>query len=212
MGTYQPLVLTEREPAIEQAPRMIYGQAVLAHSLSDPYLAEFLRCGYEAASGATVTVETAMRNTSLFRAVSLISYAIGMLPLQLIDENTKEKASGHPLYRLLHREPNNWQTAFDFRSLMQLRALVKGNAYALIVRASGTRGQNIIVVAWSRWTRTGSRSARTRTGRSPTSTSRRRAHSAHWRRKRSSTSGACRSTASMGSAWSSRRATPSAWR
>jgi HK97 family phage portal protein len=144
MGTYQPLVLTEREPAIEQAPRMVYGQTVMAHSLSDPYLAEFLRCGYEAASGATVTVETAMRNTSLFRAVSLISYAIGMLPLQVIDENTKEKASGHPLYRLLHREPNNWQTAFDFRSLMQLRALVKGNAYALIVRASGSRGQNII--------------------------------------------------------------------
>jgi HK97 family phage portal protein len=118
---------------------------VQALSLSDPALIEFMRLGYEAASGATVTTETAMRNTSLFRAVSLISYAIGMLPFQVITEATKEKATGHPLYKLLHREPNNWQSAFDFRSLMQLRALLKGNAYALIIRASSSRGQNQIV-------------------------------------------------------------------
>ncbi|WP_019999072.1 phage portal protein [Aureimonas ureilytica] len=107
---------------------------------------EFLRCGYESASGATVTIDTALRNTSVFRAVSLISYAIGMLPLQLINEDTKEKASDHPLYRLLHREPNNWQSAFDFRSLMQMRALVHGNAYALIIRSRDlTTGKKNIV-------------------------------------------------------------------
>jgi HK97 family phage portal protein len=105
-----------------------------AYSLDDPRLLEFLRGGFESASGVAVTVEAAMRNTALFRAFSLISYAIGMLPFQLIDDETKEKASDHPLYRLLHREPNNWQTAFDFRVLMQLRALATGNAYALIIR------------------------------------------------------------------------------
>lgn len=105
----------------------------------DPRLAELMRSGDASSSGATVNVESAMRNTSLFRAVSLISYAIGMLPLQLINEQTKEKATEHPLYRLLHREPNNYQTAFDFRTLMQLRALVKGNAYALIIRSKNVR-------------------------------------------------------------------------
>lgn len=105
----------------------------------DPRLAELMRSGDASSSGATVNVESAMRNTSLFRAVSLISYAIGMLPLQLINEQTKEKATEHPLYRLLHREPNNYQTAFDFRTLMQLRALVKGNAYALIIRSKDVR-------------------------------------------------------------------------
>ncbi|WP_235936129.1 phage portal protein [Devosia aurantiaca] len=107
--------------------------------LDDPRLIDLMRSGDASSSGATVNVESAMRNTSLFRAVSLISYAIGMLPLQLIDEQTKEKATGHPLYRLLHREPNNYQTAFDFRTLMQLRALVKGNAYALIIRSKDVR-------------------------------------------------------------------------
>lgn len=149
MSNYRPLMLADSEPG--SPPRSASGPSegahgVMAYSLSDPALVEFLRLGYESASGVTVTTESAMRNTSLFRAVSLISYAIGMLPLQVIDETTKQKADKHPLYRLLHREPNNWQTAFDFRSLMQLRALLKGNAFALIIRSRDVRtGKDKIV-------------------------------------------------------------------
>lgn len=144
MAIHRPLVFDDAEPGARalRSPAMA-GQTVQALSLNDPYLIEFLRGGHEAASGAIVNTDTAMRNTSLFRAVSLISYAIGMLPMQLMDEATKQKATAHPLYRLLHRQPNNWQTAFDFRSLMQLRALVKGDAYALIIRTNGSRGKFI---------------------------------------------------------------------
>lgn len=138
--SFNPLAIFARKAvASTQSRAVAVGEAVQAYSINDPFLIDFLRSGYEAASGVTVSVEAAMRNTPLFRAVSLISYAMGMLPLQLIDETTKEKATGHPLYRLLHREPNNWQTAFDFRTLMQLRALVKGNAYALIIRSKDVR-------------------------------------------------------------------------
>lgn len=115
-------------------------------SMDDPRLIEFLRFGDVTATGITVSVERALKNTAMFRAVSLISYSIGMLPLQLMDEETKEKASGHPLYRILHRRPNGWQSAFDFRTLMQLRALVKGNAYALVVRAFDIRRGMPVVV------------------------------------------------------------------
>ncbi len=99
----------------------------------DPQMKEFIRNGGSGAS--SVSVKEAMRNTAVFRSVSLISYAIGYLPLQLLNSDTKEKAKEHPLYPLLSREPNNWQTAFNFRVLMQRRALVNGNAYALIVRS-----------------------------------------------------------------------------
>lgn len=127
------------------APRADVGDGAVFYSLDDPLVREFLRDGLEAASGATVNTETALRNPAMFRAISLISYAIGMLPLHVIDDETKEKAD-HPLFRILHREPNNWQTAFDFRSLMQLRALVKGNAYALIIRSRQIRtGRDEIV-------------------------------------------------------------------
>lgn len=107
--------------------------------LHDPQLYAFLRDGVGLNSGAIVNVRTAMRNTAVFRCVSLISYAIGMLPLHLIRNENGQKAKDvdHPLFKLLHREPNNWQTAFDFRSYMQNNALVFGNAYARVVRSRG---------------------------------------------------------------------------
>lgn len=140
MGLFSKLFGARASEAEVSQPRADSGgQGYVTYSLDDPRLLEFLRTGHESGSGATVTVETAMRNTSLFRAFSLISNAIGMLPFQLIDEATKEKATDHPLYRVLHRQPNNWQTAFDFRVLMQLRALAHGNAYALILRSQSIK-------------------------------------------------------------------------
>lgn len=105
-----------------------------------------MRLGSESVTGKPVSVEASLRNPAMFRALSIISNAVGMLPLHLIEKDTKEKAVKHPLYRILHRKPNDFQSAFDFRSLMQLRALAKGDAYALIVRGQdlATRKQKII--------------------------------------------------------------------
>lgn len=116
-------------------------------SMDDPRLIELMRDGVEAMSGASVSVATALRNPAMFRAVSLISYSIGMLPVHLIDEDTKEKATDHPLFRILHRRPNGWQSAFDFRTLMQLRALTEERpTTALIVRSRQIRtGRDEIV-------------------------------------------------------------------
>lgn len=101
--------------------------------INDPRMIEFMRDGLLSASGFTVNVETALRNPAMFRACSLISNSIGMLPFGLIDKETKKKAVEHPLHRVLHRRPNDWQSAFDFRAQMQLRALVYRDAFALIV-------------------------------------------------------------------------------
>lgn len=114
---------------------------------------EFLRVGggVETASGVVVTPEQALRNTTVMRCVSLISFAIGMLPLHLQSKADKAKADKHPLFKVLHREPNRWQTAFEFRSLMQQRALTHGNAYALIV-AAGDRIHQLVPIANGRVT------------------------------------------------------------
>lgn len=103
-------------------------------------LGEMLRLGVSAsATGIHVNVDKALKTPAMFRAVSLVANCIGMLPLHLIEADSKEKALDHPLYRVLHRRPNDWQSAFDFRALMQLRALVKGNAYALVIRGPDVR-------------------------------------------------------------------------
>jgi hypothetical protein len=52
----------------------------------------------------------ALRNSTFFRAVSLIAGAVGMLPLHLMqqdeDGGNKRKARQHPLFRVLHKRPN----------------------------------------------------------------------------------------------------------
>lgn len=108
--------------------------------LDDPALLEFIRSGGggATASGAYVTADTALQNMAVLRSVSLISQAIGMLPLHLFHAgDEREKAKGHPVYSLLHSRPNNWQTPSRFKSQMQLRALAHGDAYAMVVRSAG---------------------------------------------------------------------------
>ena len=118
-------------------------ESLLVGDLTDPYLAEFLRAGLASASGAVVTPESALTNTAVFRCVSLLSYAMAMLPLHLYRAgDAREKATDHPLFRVLHRKPNGWQTAFEFRQLMQAWALIHGDAFAAKVR----RGDRVIAL------------------------------------------------------------------
>ncbi len=109
--------------------------AVMAKVLdpNSPEFKEWMRGGGD--SG--VTVSDAMCNTAVFRCVTLISYAIGMLPVHVIDKETKEKARDNSLFDVIHSRPNDWQTAFNFRQYMQRNALVHGNAYAMVVRSMG---------------------------------------------------------------------------
>lgn len=120
-------------PPQAETVRQISADAGVFLSMDDPRLVDFLRGGMGSAAGISVSTEVALRNPAVFRSVSLVSQSIGMLPVHLVNKDTKEKARDQPLFPLLHRRPNSWQTAYDFRTLMQLRALVKGNAYALIL-------------------------------------------------------------------------------
>lgn len=112
-------------------------------------LLELLQAGTDTAAGVHISPRVAMKNTTVLRCVSLIAFSVGMLPLHLIEKETKKKAEAHPLYRILHRKPNNWQTAFEFRTLMQQRALVDGDAFALIIR-TGNRIAYLVPIARAR--------------------------------------------------------------
>lgn len=126
-------------PAIaEVAGQRVSASAASFTSLNDPDLLEFMRGGTGTASGEYVTVSKALHNMALLRSVSLISESIGMLPLNLMEAGeSKAYAAGHPVQKLLKQKPNTWQTPYEFKSTMQLNALVHGNAYARIVRSRG---------------------------------------------------------------------------
>jgi HK97 family phage portal protein len=130
-------------------------QAWTSYDMDSPVLAEFLRGGRTSAGGVKVNEAMALRNSTFFRAANLISASIGMLPTHLmrrtVGADGKEriaKAKDHPLYRVLHKRPNSYQTAFEFKSYMQLLALLDGNAYALIIR--GLRGKVVQLVPLKR--------------------------------------------------------------
>ena len=89
------------------------------------------------ASGKRVNARSAMQMTAVYSCVRILSEAVAGLPLQFYrynDNGSKEKAVDHPLYFLLHDEPNPEMTSFVFRETLMSHLLVWGNAYAQIIR------------------------------------------------------------------------------
>ncbi|WP_416193531.1 phage portal protein [Nitrobacter sp. TKz-YC01] len=104
-------------------------------------LEEALRSGAVTASGATVTPDSAMRVAAVYACVRIISGAVATLPLHIkrrVDERTRQDASDTPIWKVLRRRPNRWQTPSQFRRMLQAHLLLRGNAYAMIVRSRGT--------------------------------------------------------------------------
>lgn len=90
-----------------------------------------------ASSGRAVTERSAMQMTAVYSCVRILAEAIGGLPLHVYRvraDGGKEKAPDHPLYRLLHDEPNPEMTSFVFRETLMTYLLLWGNAYAQVIR------------------------------------------------------------------------------
>ena len=88
-------------------------------------------------AGKMVTERSAMQMTAVYSCVRILSEAIAELPLHVYkytDSGGKEKATDHPLYLLLHDEPNPEMSSFVFRETLMTHLLLWGNAYAQIIR------------------------------------------------------------------------------
>lgn len=87
-------------------------------------------------SGKRVNETTAMQTTAVYACVRILSEAVASLPLHVYEysEGGKKMVTDHPLYALLHDEPNPDMTSFVFRETMMSHLLIWGNAYAQIIR------------------------------------------------------------------------------
>jgi HK97 family phage portal protein len=95
-------------------------------------------------SGKTVNERTAMQTTAVYACVRILSEAVAGLPLHIYryrSDGGKERIPMHPLYHLLHDEPNPEMTSFVFRETLMSHLLLWGNAYAQVVRNG--RGQAV---------------------------------------------------------------------
>ena len=93
-------------------------------------------------SGKPVNERTAMQTTAVYACVRILAEAIASLPLHVYEyqnDGGKKLVHNHPLYYLLHDEPNPEMTSFVFRETLMSHLLIWGNAYAQIIRDGAGR-------------------------------------------------------------------------
>jgi len=97
--------------------------------------------GFGLFSGVTqtatpVTANTALTLSAFYNGIEIITNDYAKLPKAVFrkTDNGRFKQSSHPVNYLISKRPNNLMTAFNFDKMMLQYAVLKGNAYAQIVR------------------------------------------------------------------------------
>lgn len=107
---------------------------------------------YDAFSSAPISPANAQSVSAVYACVSAISETVASLPLILFKRNGEDRtrATDHPLYSVLHDAPNPQQTALEFREWMQASVLLRGNAYAHIIRGYDGQVRELVPMSPSR--------------------------------------------------------------
>lgn len=92
--------------------------------------------GTESRSGISVNQDVAITFSAVYACVRILSETLASLPLNIYKQsgNAKSIDIEHPLQRLLHDEPCEMYTSFDWRQLMMASVLLWGNGYSKIIR------------------------------------------------------------------------------
>ncbi|HUC70393.1 MAG TPA: phage portal protein [Stellaceae bacterium] len=87
-------------------------------------------------AGIAVNDVTALRYVAVMTCVAILAEDIAKLPVRMmrrLPNGGKEQVANHFLARLL-RHPNAWQTRFEFMEMMMASVVLRGNAWAVILR------------------------------------------------------------------------------
>lgn len=90
--------------------------------------------------GDTITERTILQIGTAMACIRLLSQTIATLPLAMfrrMPDGTRETASDHSLYSVLHHQPNADMTAVDFWQVMVAMMLLRGTGFAEIKRLGG---------------------------------------------------------------------------
>ena len=114
--------------------------AVKALSLDDEHDVTVLVSRLEGGNtkaGLAVGPDTALKFSAVWACVQVLSQDVAKLPLIMYrrkPDGGKERATDHPLYWLLHDQPNGWQTSYEWRQQEQSHVELRGNGFCHIVR------------------------------------------------------------------------------
>lgn len=112
-----------------------------------PYSALFESLGLgRSDAGVMINEKQAMRLTTAFACITVISSDLGSLPggvFQAMPDGSLREAKEHRLYSVLHDEPNDWMTAAVYFGATLASALGWGNSYSLIRRDNAARAVSL---------------------------------------------------------------------
>lgn len=117
----------------------------VAFTLRDP-MAKYFFGAQETVSGAHITPESSLRISGWYSCVRIISSNIAKTPLITYRRlaQGKERAPDHPVYRVLHDQPNPWMTPMEYFKACQAHLLGWGNSFSLVERS----GFGQVVALW----------------------------------------------------------------
>lgn len=114
-------------------------KSVQTVTASSDLLKEWLSLN-KSVSGINVSHEKALQASTSLACARVTGEGIAQVPLKVFKSSANggsEVARDHPLYRVLHDSPNEWQTSYEWREMMALHLTFTGNAYSLITRGRG---------------------------------------------------------------------------
>ena len=90
--------------------------------------------GAIAKSGASVTPETALAVSAVRACVTILAESVAQLPCELYrrDGDRRLRATDHELYDLIHNQPNQKDTSFEWNEQRMGHLGLRGNSYTLI--------------------------------------------------------------------------------
>ncbi len=84
----------------------------------------------------TTSQSAAMKLSAVNACVEVITNSVSKLPVYLMNSNTKERITKHPIVKLLAERPNEAMTPSVFKKLVESNRLLGGNGYAIVIRDS----------------------------------------------------------------------------
>ncbi|RUW55061.1 phage portal protein [Mesorhizobium sp. M1A.F.Ca.ET.072.01.1.1] len=92
-------------------------------------------------AGTTVNWDTALDVTTVLACVRAVADGIAQVPLHVMrhtaEGNGSVVAPEHPLYQVLFRKPNDWQTSFGMRETMIFHLMLTGDAFFFKILVRG---------------------------------------------------------------------------
>lgn len=93
--------------------------------------------GKSSSAGIFVNRDSAFAQSAVQACVTLLAESVAQLPCELYrrgNNGQRERATDHPLYDIIHNQPNKKDTIFEFNEQKQGYLGIDGNSYSIIER------------------------------------------------------------------------------